>query len=92
MGDVDRIDLSAGASSSPACGQDQQLGDHRREPVHLAQAGLELLARVGIGRGRQRLLQPQPQAGQRGAELVRGIGDELALGLHEPLDARASCR
>ena len=39
--------------------------------------------------GGARLLEPQPQAGERRAQLVRGVGDELALAVDEALEPRA---
>ena len=37
---------------------------------------------------RARLLEPQPQAGERRAQLVRRVGDEVALAGHEALEPR----
>ena len=76
---------SPAALRSPALAELEQLVDHQREPVELGQRGVELLgdrrvARVGAGR-----LHAQAQPGQRRAELVRRVGDEVALGAHEPL-------
>ena len=50
-------------------------------------------ASISLGvAGGARLLEPQPQAGERRAQLVRGVGDELALAVDEPLEPRASSR
>ena len=67
--------------------QHQQLGDHAREPIDLAQRAVDLLD-GGTGRRRRGLLQPQPQPGQRRPQLVRGVGDEVALRVDHPLHAR----
>ncbi len=50
-----------------------------RQPVHLRHAAVELGAHVRVGGLGVRLLQAQPQAGERRAQLVGGIGDEVAL-------------
>ena len=42
----------------------------------------------GSSRGGARLLEPQPQAGERRAQLVRGVGHEVALAGDEPLQPR----
>ena len=42
--------------------------------------------RRGPGLG-QRDIEPDSHGGERGAQLVRGVGDELALGLERPLQA-----
>ena len=42
--------------------------------------------------GRPRLLEPEPQAAQRRAQLVRGVGHEVALAGDEALEPRRSCR
>ena len=49
-----------------------------RHAVQLPEPGLEMA--LGAGRVGARLLDPQPQAGQRRPELVRGVGDEFGLG------------
>ena len=79
------VDLPGGRVGLARLGEQQQLGDHRGEAVDLLERGLDLL-RVAGG---ARLLEPQLQAGERGAELVRGVGDELALAVHEALEPRA---
>ena len=66
--------------------QDQQLGDHAREAVDLRPARPRSAPRGPVG-GRGRLLQPQAQPGQRRAQLVRGVGDEVALRVDHPLHA-----
>ena len=67
--------------------QDQQLRDHARQSIHLLQRALDLLDGRPVG-GRRRLLEPQPQPGQRRAQLVRRVGDEVALRVDHPLHAR----
>ena len=58
--------------------QDQKLVDHLREPVHLGQPRVEPLgSRSSVGRRLAQLLELQPQPGQRRAQLVGGVGDEV---------------
>ena len=79
------VDLLGGRVGLARLGEQQQLGDHRGEAVDLLERGLDLL---GVAGG-ARLLEPQLQAGERGAELVRGVGDELALAVDQALEPRA---
>ena len=56
----------------------QQRGQQPREPLDLELGRLELRLGVAARLGARRL-EPQAQPGQRRAQLVRGVGDELAL-------------
>ena len=59
----------------------EQLGDDLREPVDLAAApASRSSAWTGVTASRARLLEAQPQPGERRAQLMRGVRDELALG------------
>ena len=53
------------------------------EPGDLAQAGLDLDHGVARHPGRTGLLEAQLQAGQRRAQLVRGVGDEVLLAANQ---------
>ena len=71
------------ALSFPLAGpaEHQQVVDRVRHAIELLDPRVEVPARGdGVVR-RARLLEPQPQAGERGAQLMRRIGDELGLGL-----------
>ena len=61
--------------------------DRVHEPVRLALGGRGLLGDRPIVGEDVDLLQPQAQAGERAAQLVRGVGGELALGAQEIGDA-----
>ena len=67
--------------------QDQQLVDDRREPVDLSRCGIELARTPGPPR--ETLAEPlerQAQAGERRAQLMRGVGDEVLLDAQQALD------
>ncbi len=68
-----------------AAAQHEQLVDDRRETVDLGGPGVELGGDPGANSRGARLLQTQPQRGQRRAQLMGGVGDELALGADQPL-------
>jgi hypothetical protein len=61
-------------------GQCQQRRQELREALDLLLGRLELLAELRACLQRRRL-EPQPQAGQRRSQLMRGVGDELPLRL-----------
>ena len=91
-GGVGEVDPLGGRVGLAGLGEQQQLGDHRGEPVDLGERAVDLLLGVAVARDGARLLEPQPQAGQRRAQLVRGVGDELALAVDQPLAAARSSR
>ena len=80
-----QVDRTAGLCRTALAGEREQRREQLREALRLALRGLQLALEirvVGPERGR---LQPQPQAGERRAQLVGRIGDELALRLeHAP--------
>ncbi len=61
-------------------GEREQVAQELREPLGLRLRRLEVARDLGIVGLQRRRLQSQPQAGQRRAQLMRRIGDELALG------------
>ena len=77
--ELGQVELLAGRVALARARQDQQLVDGLRQPVDLAQRRVDLVRGVGGHAGRARLLEPQPQARERRAQLVRRVGDELAL-------------
>ena len=60
----------------------QQAVDDLREPVDLGIGRFELVSRVGAARLVQRRLQPELHPGERRAQLMRCVRDELALRPH----------
>ena len=70
-----------GAGVGPREGE--QAVDEIAQAVGLAQRRIAVVAR-------RKALEPQPERGQRRPQLVRGVGDELALRAQEP--RRASRR
>ena len=83
---------SAGAARVGA-GEQQQVGDQAAHAARRAERRSDHLALLAAPLGRLQPLLEQLQvgedAGQRGAQLVRGVGDELALRLHHLLRLRA---
>ena len=63
--------------------ENEELVDRVRQPVDLGDRGVELVRRRTRSQ-RLGLLQPQTQTRERRPELVRGIGDEVALGTEQP--------
>ena len=101
-------DRAASARARPRCGGEverrdrrgalafarerEQIRDGAREALGLALAGLEVAAQrlvLGLQPGR---LEAQPQAGERRAQLLRGVGDEVALGGRSTGRGARSCR
>jgi hypothetical protein len=82
-----RMPLAGGGALAGAA-ELEQLVDHQREPVELRQRRVELLVDRRVAALALRGLDAQPQAGQRGPQLVRSVGDEVALRAHEPLEPR----
>ena len=87
-GQVD--DLSAGGGGLGA-GQGEQAVDQSGQPAGLGGGRPQV---TGGRRRRRRLqvLQPQPQRGQGGAQLVGGVGDERLLGRPAAGPAGPPCR
>ena len=78
----------AAALAGVGAGEQQQVGDQAAHPVRGAQGGVDHRLVVVVARARQRgleQLEVGEDAGQRRAQLVRGVGDELALLLHRRL-------
>ena len=69
-----------------AAARGQQLGDRAFHAVGLLERALDLLVSRPGSRMRRELLQAQPQPRQRGAQLVRDVGRELALAPDQPRD------
>ena len=84
-------EVAAAVRVEPAgvgAGEQQQVGDEPAHPLRGAQGRVDDLAVLGLAGPAQRGLQQLEvgeDAGQRRAQLVRGVGDELALLLHRPL-------
>ncbi len=57
--------------------QREQAVDEIPQAIGLVQRGVAVAAR-------RQALEPQPERGQRRPQLVRGVGDELALGAKKP--------
>src|SRR4051812_12177505 len=70
-----------GVAASPR----QQRGDDPVETLYLREGVLRLLSRKIVARGAE-LVEVQSDAGQRGAQLVRGIGRKVSLELDERAD------
>ena len=69
-------------------GQAQEVREQLGQALGLELAGDQVALEVGVLGAQARRLQAQAQPGQRGAQLVRGVGDEVALGVeraHEPV-------
>ena len=84
----ERADLEPATSHrlGPAvgAGQHEQAVDEAGQPLGLRDGVLEVGGGVAVGFGLE-VLEPQPQPGQRRAELVGRIGDEGLLAPHEVL-------
>lgn len=85
-GDVDGL---GGHLRRPDLAEVQQRLDGRAQPVGLLEDRLDLLAVHPVG---GQALDTQPQRREGVAELVRGVGDELALLRLRCLDAVGPCR
>ena len=66
-------------------GEGEQPVDQARQALHLVASGVEVLVVDGVVVLQH--LQPQAQGGERRAQLVGGVGDELLLGGDELLQA-----
>ena len=69
-------------------GQAQEVGEQLGQALGLELARDEVALEVGIVGPHAGRLQAQAQPGERGAQLMRGVGHEVALGVeraHEPL-------
>ena len=69
-------------------GQAQEVGEQLGQALGLELARHQVALEVGVLGAQARRLQAQAQPGERGAQLMRGVGDEVALGVeraHEPL-------
>ena len=79
-------ETALGVGDLPAV-EPHHLVDHAREPLHLAERrgglGVDLVEVVGG----EDLLQPQRQAGERGAQLVRRLGRRAPLALEQLVEA-----
>ena len=62
-----------------AAREGEQLGEEPGEPLGLVLGGGQLALDLGIAALQRRRLEPQPQPGQRRAQLVRRVRHELAL-------------
>src|SRR5581483_6750811 len=82
----DRQVEGLGVVGPAGAGQPEQLGHGVGQPLGLLQGPGRLAGHRRIVSRRQ-ALQPQPEAGEGAAELVRGVGRELPLGLDEGGDA-----
>jgi len=78
----------AGGRALAGAAELEQLVDHQREPVELLERGVELLVDRRLAALAPRRLDAQPQPRQRRAQLVRRVGDEVALRAHQPLEPR----
>jgi hypothetical protein len=89
-------DAASAASSSGSPGELrlaraaelQQLVDHVRKPVELEQRGVEVLVDFRLAARAAGGLDVQAGPGERGAELMRRIGDEIPLRAHQPFELR----
>ena len=86
------VDPFAGELALAGPAEDEQLVDDVGEPVDLAHPGVELGRGRRLRRQRARLLEPQADAAQRRAEMVRGVGDELLLAAQQPRRGATSSR
>ena len=83
VGEVERLDADGSCPASVA-GEQQQVGDQAPHPLRRAQRRLGRLA-VGALQRVDQQLEVGEHAGQRRAQLVRGVGDERALALERRL-------
>ena len=66
-------------------GHRQQAVDQPGQPGQLVQRAGQLMAGVRVGVGGEQV-QPQPQRSQRGAQLVRHVGDDRPVPVHQRLE------
>ena len=80
------VEPAAGDRLGPSVGtgQHQETVDEAGQPLGLRHGVLQVGGGVAVGVGLE-VLQPQPQAGERRAELMGGVGDEGLLAPHEVL-------
>ena len=88
LGHVERL----GRRPLGAAGQGEQLGEEPGEPLGLVLGGGQLALDLGVAALERRRLEPQPQARQRRAQLVRGVRDEVALRRAAWSPCERSCR
>ena len=96
LGDLGEVARAACARApGVGAGEQQEVGDEAAHPLRGAEGAGDDLLILAVG-GVASLLEPRLQqlevgedAGQRRAQLVRGVGDELALSLHHLLGLRA---
>ena len=75
LGHVERL----GGRALAAAREREQLGEQAGEPLGLVLRGGELALDLGVAALQRGGLEAQPQAGERGAQLVRRVRHELAL-------------
>ena len=86
---VERKRRLVGGRALLSAGEDKEAIEQPVDVIELvAQPVAEVhhVRRGGPGLG-QRDIEPDSHGGVRGAQLVRGVGDELALGLERPVQA-----
>ena len=92
FGDLRQVDVGVGgAAAGVGAGEEEQVGDEARHAPGGAEGGVDRVA-VVLGRareGRLEELEVRLHAGERGAQLVRCVGDELPLAVERLLARRA---